>query len=57
MYLDSAALDVYQTRLEREEGATLIRVRWYGDGCGGDSSGDAELFVERKTHHESWTTA
>jgi SPX domain protein involved in polyphosphate accumulation len=56
VYLDSAALDVYQTRLEREEGATLIRVRWYGDGCGGDSSGDAELFVERKTHHESWTT-
>ena len=55
VYLDSAALDVYRTRLEREEGATLIRVRWYGDAAG-DSNADAELFVERKTHHESWTT-
>ena len=55
VYLDSAALDVYRTRLEREEGSTLIRVRWYGDAAG-DSSPDAELFVERKTHHESWTT-
>ena len=55
VYLDSASLDVYSQRLERHEGATLIRVRWYGDN-GGDSADDAELFVERKTHHESWTT-
>jgi SPX domain protein involved in polyphosphate accumulation len=55
VYFDNPSLDVYASRLERQEGATLIRVRWYGDN-GGDSKEDAELFVERKTHHESWTT-
>jgi len=55
VYLDSAELDVYRSRLERDEGATLVRVRFYGD-VPGDASGEAELFVERKTHHESWTT-
>ena len=55
VYLDSPGLEVYSSRLARAEGATLIRVRWYGDsGC--DAEPDAELFVERKTHHESWTT-
>ena len=55
VYLDSPGLEVYSSRLARAEGATLIRVRWYGDS-GGDAEPDAELFVERKTHHESWTT-
>jgi hypothetical protein len=55
VYYDNADLDVYLERLERQEGATLIRMRWYGD-TGGDCDDEAELFVERKTHHESWTT-
>jgi uncharacterized membrane protein YidH (DUF202 family) len=55
VYFDNPALDVYRERLERNEGATLIRVRAYGD-IGGAGADEAELFVERKTHHESWTT-
>jgi hypothetical protein len=55
VYFDNPALDVYRERLERNEGATLIRVRAYGD-IGGAATDEAELFVERKTHHESWTT-
>ena len=51
VYFDNAALDVYRTRLLREEGATLVRLRWYGDSVGADT----EVWIERKTHHESWT--
>ena len=52
VYLDNGGLDVYRARLLREEGATLVRLRWYGDTVGDET----EVFVERKTHHESWTT-
>ncbi len=52
VYFDNASLDVYHERLERREGATLVRVRWYGDAAGDET----EVYVERKTHHESWTT-
>lgn len=52
VYLDNAGLDVYRARLLREEGATLVRLRWYGDTVGDET----EVYVERKTHHESWTT-
>lgn len=54
IYLDSESGDSYNRRLNRFEGAQLIRCRWYGD-----NDGDAykEIFVERKTHHESWTGA
>ena len=79
VYFDNPELDVYHTRLERLQGATLVRARWYGEnpdlsgvhgiyggeeneedgdehgcgGCGKMESGD--VFVERKTHHESWS--
>ena len=52
VYFDNSACDVYYERLERQEGARLVRIRWYGESAGEDD----ELFVERKTHHESWTT-
>eukprot|EP00163_Fabomonas_tropica_P015480 TRINITY_DN28278_c0_g1_i1.p1 TRINITY_DN28278_c0_g1~~TRINITY_DN28278_c0_g1_i1.p1 ORF type:complete len:702 (+),score=120.81 TRINITY_DN28278_c0_g1_i1:128-2233(+) len=47
VYMDNEDLDCYHTRSERLEGATLTRFRWYGNEM-------REVFVERKTHHESW---
>ena len=45
--------EVYESRLSREEGGQLWRLRWYGEP---ESVGrDSEVFVERKTHHEVWT--
>ena len=88
VYFDNQNLDVYHTRLERLQGATLVRVRWYGENpdlsgvhgetttattnhglCSDDGDdindhdddgrrrfeGGADVFVERKTHHESWS--
>ena len=70
VYLDSADASVYDSRLTREQGATLVRVRWYGDEDDASFFGekpsslqneDSEeellerVFVERKTHHESWS--
>lgn len=49
VYLDNEHFDVYRSRLVREQGATLVRCRWYGS----DRSDD--VFIERKTHHESWS--
>jgi SPX domain protein involved in polyphosphate accumulation/uncharacterized membrane protein YidH (DUF202 family) len=49
VYFDNRRLDSYHTRLDRLEGSTLLRVRWY-------ESGKRELFVERKTHHDSWVS-
>tara|TARA_B100000073_G_scaffold222605_1_gene185359 strand:+ start:70 stop:1821 length:1752 start_codon:yes stop_codon:yes gene_type:complete len=46
VYLENAEFDVYRTRLLREEGATLVRLRWYGD-----FREDADVFVEKKTHY------
>ncbi len=49
VYLDNEVMDLYRGRLEKNEGAEAIRLRWYG------SSDPAEVFVERKTHREDWT--
>ena len=50
VYLDNSSFDAYHTRLLREQGATLVRCRWYGS-----FTPDETVFVERKTHHESWS--
>ncbi len=50
VYFDNDELSCYKIRLSRAEGATLVRFRWYGD----HRTTDTELFLERKTHHESW---
>ena len=50
LYLDSDDLSIYQPRIAREEGAILIRFRWYGRL----PQNEELLYVERKTHHESW---
>ena len=74
MYFDDDDLDVYRTRMQRLEGATLVRARWYGDGSFpntedrspfaaaavtavtvDDEHGPSRVYVERKTHHESWS--
>ena len=49
VYLDNDEMDLYRGRLEKNEGAEAIRLRWYG------SADPAEVFVERKTHREDWT--
>lgn len=46
VYLDNDSLDIYHTRLDREDGATLFRFRWYGPRSGPNQS----VYVERKTH-------
>ena len=59
VYLDSKRGDVYDARLTREQGATLVRARWYGDDDDVSVTDDvwntSPVFVERKTHHESWS--
>ena len=50
LYFDNDDLDVYAQRLKKAEGASLIRLRWYGH-----SWPPSEVWVERKTHHEPWT--
>ena len=51
VYLDSSDMKCYENRLARNEGAQLFRFRWYGL----DPSKMPCIFVERKTHHESWS--
>eukprot|EP00667_Euglena_gracilis_P003061 EG_transcript_3072 len=46
-YYDNEKLYMYHERMKREEGASLIRIRWYDNK-------DTDLFVERKIHHEGW---
>ncbi|KAI1315972.1 vacuolar transporter chaperone [Mortierella claussenii] len=46
VYLDNSAFDLYNSKLERKEGARAIRLRWYG------SPSNNEISVERKIHHE-----
>ncbi|CBZ50471.1 hypothetical protein NCLIV_009410 [Neospora caninum Liverpool] len=52
VYVDSNTGYCFENRILRMEGAELIRFRWYGVN---DNDGDKTVFVERKTHHESWT--
>lgn len=50
VYFDSPDLYLYKERLARSQGANLVRVRWYGD----QPKGEQVLFLELKTHRESW---
>ncbi len=49
VYFDNKALELYNGRLEKLEGAMAIRIRWYG------SDEPHEVFIERKVHREDWT--
>jgi len=52
IYLDNSNLDLYHKRIVREEGAQLVRMRWYGHYS--EAKSPSQVFVERKTHHEAW---
>lgn len=49
VYLDSSTLELYHGRLAKSPGAVALRLRWYGTGE------PTLVFVERKTHRDSWT--
>jgi len=51
VYFDNLDGSCYEERIRREEGARLVRFRWYGENC---LEPDKEIFVERKIHHEGW---
>ncbi len=53
IYFDSLDAVSYRQRINREEGARLVRFRWYENNQG---EPDKEIFIERKIHHEGWTT-
>lgn len=48
VYFDNPDFELYQGRLQRDEGAEAIRFRWYGP------MESNSIFIERKTHHASW---
>eukprot|EP01048_Picozoa_sp_COSAG05_P018960 COSAG05_NODE_2871_length_2554_cov_14.393140_2_plen_399_part_00 len=48
VYLDNEARELYNARLDKTPGALAIRLRWY------DVGEPDVVFVERKTHRESW---
>mmetsp|Transcript_22902 Transcript_22902/g.40568 ORF Transcript_22902/g.40568 Transcript_22902/m.40568 type:complete len:682 (+) Transcript_22902:108-2153(+) len=49
VYFDNTQLELYHGRLDKTPDAIAIRFRWYAT-----ESPDL-VFVERKTHHDSWT--
>jgi SPX domain protein involved in polyphosphate accumulation/uncharacterized membrane protein YidH (DUF202 family) len=50
VYFDSPKLGLYGSRIVRDEGSQLLRVRWYGT----KPQGKDPIFIELKTHHEKW---
>ncbi|ORZ09885.1 VTC domain-domain-containing protein, partial [Absidia repens] len=48
VYFDNNTFDLYGGRLQRDEGAEAIRLRWYGP------MSSKSVFIERKTHHAPW---
>ena len=50
VYLDNQMLDLYHGRINKNLGSQAIRLRWYGTG-----DHPSLVFVERKTHRDSWT--
>lgn len=58
VYWDNNAFLFYHRRLERLEGSTLIRMRWYSDTYAEDwnwLAPDDNVFMEIKIHHEAWS--
>ncbi|KAJ1551586.1 vacuolar transporter chaperone [Nowakowskiella sp. JEL0078] len=49
IYFDSEEFDLYHNRIVRDESAQNLRFRWYGQW-----NKTEDVWVERKTHHESW---
>jgi len=49
VYFDNRELEFYHKRVVKLEGSKIVRIRWY-------ENDNSNLFVERKIHHDSWTT-
>ncbi|KAJ3009165.1 vacuolar transporter chaperone [Thoreauomyces humboldtii] len=47
IYFDNDSFDLYHGRMEKQEGAEALRLRFYG------KTDNPQIFVERKTHHEA----
>ena len=43
-------MHIYSERIKRAEGSQLFRIRWYGS----KPHENQNVFLELKTHHESW---
>nr|CCC95787.1 unnamed protein product [Trypanosoma congolense IL3000] len=57
VYYDNDKFLLYHRRLERLDGATLIRMRWYGHPVDPDwnkLNPTDSVFMEIKVHHEAW---
>ena len=50
VYLDNVQLGLYHSRITKQPHAIAVRLRWYGT-----DPEAGKVFVERKTHRESWT--
>ncbi|CAO0789351.1 unnamed protein product [Mucor circinelloides] len=50
VYFDNKNFDLYSERLNRDEGAEAIRLRWYGPL----DQENNNVYVERKTHKAAW---
>lgn len=48
VYLDNRSMELYHGRLDKSPNAIALRMRWYS------SAKPETVFVERKTHRESW---
>lgn len=58
IYWDNPLFLFYHRRLERVEGSTLIRMRWYSETFSSDWNHleeDDQVFMEIKVHHEAWS--
>ena len=51
VYFDSPTMSMYTERLKRSQGSQLFRIRWYGEK---KPTKDEKVFLELKTHNESW---
>jgi len=48
VYLDNDEMDIYNSRIIKNENSKLIRLRWYDNNM-------EDIFIERKVHHDGWT--
>jgi SPX domain protein involved in polyphosphate accumulation len=45
-------MQTYASRLRKEDGAQVVRIRWYGERT---DNPEFKVWVERKVHREPWT--
>lgn len=58
VYFDNRNFLFYHRRLERLEGSSLIRIRWYTDTLEPNwehIDPESNVFIEMKVHHEAWS--